>query len=90
MARFCEPHGRDFSIVCGEDGQCALLGPAGCRIHQAKPDICKRWPFFEALIMDAGAFEEAKLICPGLKPEASHEEFRAYALQELDKESHKP
>jgi len=88
MARFCEPHGRDFSIICGEDGRCALLGPEGCRIHQAKPDICKRWPFFEALIKDAGAFEEAKLICPGLKPEASHEEFRAYALQELDKESH--
>jgi len=86
LERFCEPKGQAFSVRCAEDGKCLLLGPEGCRIHEAKPDICRRWPFFEALIKDAGAYAEAKLICPGLDPEASHEEFLAFAREELDKE----
>ena len=87
LARFCERKGEAYSLLCGDDGKCILLGPKGCRIHNAKPDICKRWPFFDALLKDAGAFEEAKLICPGLNPDASHEEFKAFAQKELDKES---
>ncbi len=87
LARYCEPKGEAFSVRSAEDGSCLLLGPEGCRIHQAKPDICRRWPFFDALLKDAGAFEEAKLICPGLNPAASHEEFKAFALIELNKES---
>lgn len=90
IARFCEPREGAFSVLCDQDGQCRLLGPEGCRIHQAKPDICRRWPFFEALLNDPDAFEEAKLICPGLDPEASHEEFRAFARQEMDKETDFP
>ena len=87
LARYCEPKGKAFSVRTGQDGQCLLLGPEGCRIHNHKPEICRRWPFFDALLKDAGAFEEAKLICPGLDPEASHEEFKAFALIELKKES---
>lgn len=86
LSCYCEPKGDDFSVRSGEDGWCLLLGPEGCRIHQVKPDICRRWPFFDALLNDASAFGEAKLICPGLDPEASHEEFRAFALKELNKE----
>jgi uncharacterized protein len=87
LARYCEPKGADFSVLSSGDGWCLLLGPEGCLIHQAKPDICRRWPFFDALLKDASAFGEAKLICPGLDPEASHEEFKAFALIELNKES---
>jgi Fe-S-cluster containining protein len=86
LERYCEPKNGAYSVRCAEDGTCLLLGSQGCRIHEAKPDICRRWPFFEALLKDAGAFEEAKLICPGLDPEASHQEFVAFALQELNKE----
>lgn len=87
LARFCEPKGEAYSVRCGQDGQCLLLGTEGCRIHEAKPEICRRWPFFDALLKDAGAFGEAKLICPGLNPDASHEEFKAFAQKELNKES---
>jgi Fe-S-cluster containining protein len=87
LTRYCEPKGEAYSVLCGDDGSCLLLGPEGCRIHEAKPDICKRWPFFDALIRDASAFGEAKLICPGLNPDATHEEFKAFAQKELNKES---
>ncbi len=73
--RFCQPRQGLYFIKTNQDGDCALLGPKGCLIHQAKPRICRRWPFFDALLRDAGAFEEAKLYCPGLSPEASYEDF---------------
>jgi Fe-S-cluster containining protein len=76
--------GGRFAVLCENDGRCRLLGPRGCRIHAAKPDICRRWPFFDALIKDAGAFEEAKMACPGLDPAASHADFLAQARRERD------
>jgi Fe-S-cluster containining protein len=85
-ARYCRPERGQWAIRCGEDGRCALLGPEGCLIHAAKPDICRAWPYFPALLQDPGAFNEAKLICPGLDPEASHQEFLAQYRQTIAKE----
>lgn len=83
MARYCEAKDGRWSIRCGDDGRCLLLGPQGCRIHAAKPAICRAWPFFPALLKDAGAFNEAKLICPGLDPAATHQDFLDQYQREL-------
>jgi Fe-S-cluster containining protein len=75
--RYCQFKQGRYLIKTNQDGDCALLGPEGCLIHQAKPRICRRWPFFQALLRDPGAFEEAKLSCPGLLPQASFQDFLA-------------
>lgn len=75
IAAYCDLKLDIYHIRVNQDGDCALLGPDGCRIHQAKPRICQRWPFFAALLKDPGAFEEAKLSCPGFRPTASHQDF---------------
>ncbi|MBI4797583.1 MAG: YkgJ family cysteine cluster protein [Desulfarculus sp.] len=75
IAAYCDLKLDIYHIRVNQDGDCALLGPDGCRIHQAKPRICQRWPFFTALLKDASAFEEAKLSCPGFRPTASHQDF---------------
>jgi uncharacterized protein len=75
IERFCQLRQGSYLIKTNQAGDCALLGPEGCLIHQAKPRICRRWPFFPALLRDAGAFEEAKLSCPGLNPSASFQDF---------------
>lgn len=75
IAAYCDLRQGLYHIRTGPDGHCALLGPGGCRVHQAKPRICRRWPFFAALLKDPGAFEEAKLSCPGFSPSASHQDF---------------
>ncbi len=81
IERYLRREGERFAVRCDEKGWCLLLGPQGCLIHGAKPAICRRWPFFPALLNDPGAFEEAKLACPGIDPQASHQEFVAYAHQ---------
>ena len=87
-ARHCMPAGEGrFEIAVDQTGACSLLTPKGCSIHKTKPAVCRLWPFFPGLLKDAGAFEEAKLICPGIRPDASHEEFVAFAQAELQKQT---
>jgi hypothetical protein len=75
IRRHLEPGPGGWEVAADAAGACSLLGPAGCRIHGAKPAICRRWPFFAALLNDPEAFELAKEHCPGLRAEATHAEF---------------
>jgi len=87
-AAYCDFKQGLYHIRANQEGHCALLGPDGCRIHAAKPRICQRWPFFKALLDDPGAFEEAKLYCPGFSPSASHAQFlEQYRAQGGEKET---
>ncbi|MGD8560878.1 MAG: YkgJ family cysteine cluster protein [Desulfarculaceae bacterium] len=72
---YCIEANSHLEVKCNQKGVCALMGPQGCLIHQAKPAICRLWPFFPGILKDAGALEEAKLACPGIDPEISHAEF---------------
>ncbi|MCB2189103.1 MAG: YkgJ family cysteine cluster protein [Deltaproteobacteria bacterium] len=82
LARFCRPLEGLWEILADERGLCSLVGPAGCRIHPVKPRVCRAWPFLPNIVADPGAFEEAKLCCPGIKPAASHAQFQAQAALE--------
>ncbi|MCB2193245.1 MAG: YkgJ family cysteine cluster protein [Deltaproteobacteria bacterium] len=82
IARHCRAREGRYEVLSGEDGACSLMGPEGCRIHQAKPAICRRWPFFPGILANPSAFEDARQACPGIDPEVSHEEFVAFAREQ--------
>ncbi len=63
------------------DGVCVFLEDNRCRVHPVKPFICRQWPFFPALLVDAEEFEAAKGACPGINPECRHEDFVEQALK---------
>jgi len=46
-----------------------------CKIHPVKPDICKLWPFFPAIISDEEEWKMVKDFCPGINPDCSFEDF---------------
>lgn len=78
-AAFCQQrHGR-YEVLVDDDGVCRLLGPEGCLIHGAKPDICRRWPYFDNILAKRTAFEDARQGCPGIDPDISYEDFVAHA-----------
>jgi Fe-S-cluster containining protein len=79
IARHCREREGRYEVLVGADGACGLMGPQGCRIHQAKPAICRRWPFFPGILANPSAFEDARQACPGIDPEVSHADFVAYA-----------
>lgn len=90
IARFCAPEGGRYSVLTTKGGDCRLLGPEGCMVHEAKPEICRRWPFFQNIVERASAFEEAKLACPGIREDCTHAEFRDYWLRHVQQESEQP
>ncbi|MCF8032268.1 MAG: YkgJ family cysteine cluster protein [Desulfarculaceae bacterium] len=78
---FLAPREGRWEVLCNDDGACRLLGPQGCRVHQAKPAICQLWPFFPGILAKRTAFEDARQACPGINPDISHEQFVAYARE---------
>ena len=84
LDRHTRPRNGEVEVVTDGRGVCSLLGPQGCRIHAVKPRICRAWPFLPQILANPDAFEEAKLGCPGLDPEASHEDFLRQARQETN------
>jgi hypothetical protein len=57
----------------------------GCGIHPVKPDVCRAWPFFRGNLLDEMSFELAKDYCPGIKPDADHEDFVHEGIAYLEK-----
>lgn len=78
LETFCREKNGRYEVICTPEGSCSLLGPQGCRVQEAKPDVCRRWPYFEALLMVPGALEEAKLACPGINSQVTRQEFLDY------------
>jgi Fe-S-cluster containining protein len=70
-------HGR-LSLRVDADGWCLLHDRAThyCRIHGAKPRMCRDWPFFYGPLNHSEGFQAARGNCPGIRADATWEEFR--------------
>ena len=49
-----------------------------CGIHSVKPRMCRDWPFFWGALNDPQGLQDAKDACPGINPDVTWEEFKAY------------
>ncbi|QDU69081.1 YkgJ family cysteine cluster protein [Engelhardtia mirabilis] len=53
----------------GGRGRCALLeGTNHCTVYAARPDHCRRFPYWESVLEDERGFERAREVCPGIEP----------------------
>lgn len=74
LSRFCEKrHGR-YYVKTGDDGFCAFYRK-GCSIHPVRPEVCRLWPFFPAILKDKDNWEMAKAACPGICRDCTFEDF---------------
>ena len=83
--RYTEPRHGLLSLRSGEDGYCLLHDQEThtCRIHEAKPPMCRDWPFFFGMLDHPSGFEAAKNNCPGIRPDATWEEFVAWHRENI-------
>ena len=74
--RHCETRNRKAYIRSGPDGFCVFFERRRlCLIHPVKPRPCRLWPFYPALLKDKANWRAAMDACPGINPDASHEDF---------------
>jgi Fe-S-cluster containining protein len=86
-AAYAERRGGKLLIRAGDDGCCVFFKKdEGCAVHEAKPDICRAWPYFRGNLLDADSLEMAKEFCPGIAPDLSHANFVLQAADVLRKE----
>lgn len=85
LAEYATLHNGKHKIRTGPDGSCLFFQAGkGCSVHEFKPDVCRAWPFFRGNMVDAASLEMAKEFCPGIRSDATHEEFVAEGRKYLD------
>lgn len=63
-------------LRCGDNGYCMYYREGrGCAVHEARPDVCRAWPYFRGNLIDAVSFRMAAEDCPGIAPDADHTTF---------------
>lgn len=71
-----ERRGGKLHIRAGENDLCVFFKEGhGCAVHEAKPDICRAWPYFRGNLLDEGSLELSKEFCPGIPASLSHADF---------------
>ena len=82
-----ERHGNKLHIRAGENGFCVFFREGrGCAVHEAKPDICRAWPYFRGNLLDEGSLELSNQFCPGIPASLSHADFVRQGLACLERE----
>ncbi len=76
--RYGETRNGKLNIRVGADDCCVFFDSgSGCRVHEAKPDICRAWPFFRGNLVDAQSLSLAKEYCAGIRKDVRPDEFRS-------------
>ncbi len=76
LAKYTELFDDKPTLITGDDGFCYFFKEgAGCTIHEARPDVCRAWPYFRGNLIDELSFFMAKEDCPGIVKSVSHAVF---------------
>ena len=76
ISDYCVEKYNKISITTGVDGYCIFFNhKKACLIHEVKPSVCSRWPFYQANINDRDTWDMAKYACPGINRDCTFEEF---------------
>ncbi len=86
LAAYTEPVHHKICIKTAEDKFCLFyVKERGCKVHEARPDICRAWPFFRGNLVDSTSWQMAHLDCPGINVTVEHEAFVRAGLFYLKK-----
>ena len=76
LAKYTECASNKPRIIVGDDNYCYFFETGkGCTIHEARPDVCRAWPYFRGNLIDEFSFGMAKVDCPGISKDVSHAFF---------------
>lgn len=80
----CQMSGDKALIAQAQNGYCVFWDQL-CRIHPVKPQMCRRWPFIDSLLVDIRNWPAMAASCPGMRIDASEDQIRKYVQKVLNK-----
>lgn len=76
LDKYAENYNGKQRLIMGENGFCYFFKEnVGCDIHDARPNVCRAWPYFRGNLIDEVSFGMAKVDCQGINQDISHTEF---------------
>lgn len=75
MRDVCQMSGGKLVIAQAENGYCALWDQQ-CTVHPVKPQMCRRWPFIESILVDAANWRAMAAGCPGMRVDFSDDQIQ--------------
>jgi Fe-S-cluster containining protein len=72
---YLHQYNRRMALNNRENEDCIFLEERRCKVYEARPVQCRRWPFWERIFKNPSDFRFARSYCEGLK-NLSHGEFK--------------
>jgi len=70
VEQFCNLSGDKPVLAQQDDGHCVFWDKI-CTIHHVKPQMCRKWPYIENLLIDFENWNIMASMCPGMKKDVS-------------------
>ena len=84
IAEFCQLSGGKAVLAQGKNGYCLLWDKdKQCTIHPVKPEMCKKWPFIESLLVDPKNWQAMASSCPGIQADAPESLIKEWVKKAL-------
>jgi len=85
VAEYCDMSGTRPVIRQNSDGYCVFFKEV-CSIHPVKPDMCRKWPFIENVLIDVNNWRSMARSCPGMDLDAPDSLIIKRVKQELGRD----
>ena len=82
----CQMSGGKPVIAQAENGYCAFWDQR-CTIHPVKPQMCRRWPFIESILVDIGNWHAMAATCPGMRIDVRDSQIRKCVRDAIQKKN---
>ena len=82
VEQFCCLSGDKPVLTQQDDGHCVFWDKV-CTIHPVKPQMCRKWPYIESLLIDFGNWNIMASMCPGMKKDVSSRIVKAWVKKTI-------
>lgn len=72
---YCQISGGRLLIAQAQSGYCIFWDQL-CTIHPVKPHMCRKWPFIESILVDAGNWQSMAASCPGMRTDFTDDQIQ--------------
>ena len=84
VRRFCQISGGKPVVAQGPDGYC-IFWDKRCTIHPVKPQMCRRWPFIESILVDVKNWQIMAAWCLGMRADFTDNQIKKCVSKVIDK-----
>ena len=82
--RYCALSGNRPILTQQGNGYCIFFD-GNCSIHAVKPNMCRKWPYIESLMVDIANWRIMAGVCPGMNKDLDEQHLMAAIRKEMEK-----